>query len=308
MNQFWETAVFDNPYVPMIVYDVSCPGNNPAQNRVSVLTQKNYQEEAKVFSCCSFVHCHSFLELLYIRDNNVKVQLNGNIFYANYGDIIIINGYDIHEIDDLKNHWVFLIDPTKINHLSEAQVSGLFPTCSEDKWLKSSEYKGSDRLNNICQSLVESLKGTNGHGDLKTTACFYELLHEIYVYAKSMEKKNIHSTNELDHKLIYGILKYLEKNYTNEISLQEIADQVGFSKNYFCRYFKNITGKSLMSFVNEMRCQRARDLLENSKLPITQIALDTGFSSTSYFSRKFKAYWGMPPRALRNNSHLTKVY
>ena len=77
------------------------------------------------------------------------------------------------------------------------------------------------------------------------------------------------------------------------------AALAGMSTSSFCRYFRRVTGKTFVEFVNELRVGRACRLLTESERPVTEIAYTVGFGSLSNFNRRFRELRGMNPRAYR---------
>ena len=67
------------------------------------------------------------------------------------------------------------------------------------------------------------------------------------------------------------------------------------SKYYFCRIFKNITGSTVIKYLNMYRCMKARELLSSGKYTVSEAALECGFENMSYFSKTYKAYSGSVP-------------
>ncbi len=269
--------------------------------QIGVLTHPNYESSMKELCCKSFMHCHSYLEVLYILDDHVKVQINGQVFYANTGDIVFINSYDVHEVDGTKGQWVLLFDPSLIKQVSTEKSHHLLPHLMEYRWIKAKDFQNNkiEDIQTPFKAMIESLKSTHGKGSFVTTGQFYLFLDAIRSYTEALNETELDVVLYRDQKRIHEILIYLEEHYHEQTSLEDIAKKAGFTKHYFCRYFKKMMGKSFVDYLNEIRCQRARDLIENTEIPITTIALDTGFSSVSYFSRKFKSYWGESPRYYR---------
>ncbi len=171
----------------------------------------------------------------------------------------------------------------------------------EHKWIKAKDFQNNkiEDIQTPFKAMIESLKSTHGKGSFVTTGQFYLFLDAIRSYTEALNETELDVVLYRDQKRIHEILIYLEEHYHEQTSLEDIAKKAGFTKHYFCRYFKKMMGKSFVDYLNEIRCQRARDLIENTEIPITTIALDTGFSSVSYFSRKFKSYWGESPRYYR---------
>lgn len=94
---------------------------------------------------------------------------------------------------------------------------------------------------------------------------------------------------------IKSTLEYIEANYQQPISLEDLARTAGLSPKYFCRYFRMIAKRTPIDYLNYYRIERACYLLEQHKYSVTDIAYDCGFNDTSYFIRSFKKYKGVTP-------------
>ena len=93
--------------------------------------------------------------------------------------------------------------------------------------------------------------------------------------------------------------KYIKNNYTRKLCLDETAKVSCLSKHHFCRVFKTLTGQTFIEYVNNMRIEKAKELLRKSLLSITDICFKVGFDSISNFNRTFKKISGMAPSEYR---------
>ena len=91
------------------------------------------------------------------------------------------------------------------------------------------------------------------------------------------------------------IRTYVICNATRPISLDEISKHVGMNRSSFCIFFKKMTGKTFVTFLNEYRIGLACDLLEKRAANISQICYSCGFNDTPYFNRLFKRTTGLTP-------------
>lgn len=122
-----------------------------------------------------------------------------------------------------------------------------------------------------------------------------ELIKEI---DKELYAVNIISNNEEIKKAI----DYIAKNYSSPIGLREVAEAVGLSKNHFCRLFKQETGENFLDYLNNLRIERAKQLLVSTELNINSIAQNVGFSEYRYFKQVFFKYTGSFPSECRKAS------
>ena len=102
------------------------------------------------------------------------------------------------------------------------------------------------------------------------------------------------------------VLKYIENNYMQKITIGDIAAAVGFSESHFMRYFKETMGTSFVEYLRDYRLTIASRLLTSSDSSILNIAAETGFENPSYFNRVFKEKYKMTPRQFRKESRLNE--
>ena len=94
-------------------------------------------------------------------------------------------------------------------------------------------------------------------------------------------------------------LKVLEKRHREQISMTELADRVGMSSTHFNRQFAELLGISPTRLLHAMRLDRSRQLLTTTDMTIGQIAVEVGYFDQSHFTRRFRQYCGVTPRAYR---------
>lgn len=104
-----------------------------------------------------------------------------------------------------------------------------------------------------------------------------------------------------DHKdELANALQYIHTHFTRKISLEQLADLEHISKSYLSRRFKKHTGMTVITYINHLRIQTAKQLLISTSLSVKEIAYQAGFESAKYFIRTFKALAGESPSSFRN--------
>ena len=107
-------------------------------------------------------------------------------------------------------------------------------------------------------------------------------------------------TEVKDNDRINVVFNHVKTNFKEEITLDEIADLVSMTVPSFCRYFKKITNKTFVQFVNEYRLVHASKLLAEKPISITEVCFESGFNNFSHFNKSFKAFTGQNPSEYRN--------
>lgn len=107
-------------------------------------------------------------------------------------------------------------------------------------------------------------------------------------------------TEVKDNDRINIVFNHVKANFKEEITLDEISNMVSMTVPSFCRYFKKITNKTFVQFVNEYRLVHASKLLAEQPLSITEVCMESGFNNFSHFNKQFKAFTGLNPSEYRN--------
>ena len=89
-----------------------------------------------------------------------------------------------------------------------------------------------------------------------------------------------------------------------KITLDDMAAQTGFSREYFCRFFKQHMGITFLRYLNEVRISHAGRLLTTTDLPVSDVMSKSGFTNQTIFNRLFKELYDMTPRQSRSNKYL----
>lgn len=151
------------------------------------------------------------------------------------------------------------------------------------------------------------LRFTKSQGFSRMTALFNLLeklvLTDNYRFLSSVAAKK--QVNPKNGERMNTIFQFTLKEYSREISLEEVADLANLTPQSFCRYFKIHTRKNYFTFLNEVRVGNACQLLQKKELSISQIAFSCGFNNLSNFNRIFKNITGSTPKDFRSKLSLT---
>lgn len=99
--------------------------------------------------------------------------------------------------------------------------------------------------------------------------------------------------------LIYKAISYIQANYMGPMTLQQVADSIGYSASYFSKVFKQETGETFRNYLNRLRIEKSKSLLLSSPAPISEICSTVAFEDQSYFCKVFKRYVGVTPDRYR---------
>lgn len=287
---------------------------------INILEYENYQE-TKFHSdslfpyntyLCSIpldfdyvpLHWHNEMEIIYIKKGKGQVVLDFETHYVEGGDIIIVIPGQLHEIMQLDNfsmeyeNIIFSLDMLTSKYDDSLNDEFFVPLLSgsisfQHFITRDDEYYSDfstclNRADNICSSFPTGYK-------LALKGCIFEFLYAL------MSHSSISQGNKTDKNLdkIKSILKYIETNYQQNISIEEISDVCGFSTSHFMKFFKNNMGTSFVNYLNDYRLSMASRMLVSSQDNIIDIAADCGYDNLSYFNRIFKKKYGLTPKEYR---------
>ncbi len=142
-------------------------------------------------------------------------------------------------------------------------------------------------------NLIKKVYYTSGIDRLTAFLSTLDAIANIDEYMLLSSAGYANTINNTDTERINKVMNYLMENFSNEITLDKMAEIVNLNKSSFCRYFKNRTKKTCSQFLNEIRIAHACKLLINEDKPISQICYATGYNNISHFNRQFKLITGL---------------
>ncbi|MFB9329280.1 AraC family transcriptional regulator [Paenibacillus aurantiacus] len=112
-----------------------------------------------------------------------------------------------------------------------------------------------------------------------------------------------HIREEREHQTLTVLdraKQYIEEHYTEEISLEEVADYVHLNPHYFSKVFKQGVGDTFIDYVTGLRIERAKTLIADERLSLKEVCFEAGYRDPNYFSRVFKKVTGVTPTEYRS--------
>lgn len=150
----------------------------------------------------------------------------------------------------------------------------------------------------LSQRVFNKLNSLQNALDSKKIILFLEILELL----SEDENKRILSTvisnqtiKDTNLKRLNRVLDFISNNFTEEISVNQLAELVHLTPNAFCRYFKKHTRKTFKTYLNEIRIDYACNLMAEEQSPIYEIGYKSGFNNVSHFIRTFKKIKGTLP-------------
>lgn len=125
-------------------------------------------------------------------------------------------------------------------------------------------------------------------------------LEEVHInMLNEYVNKDIRYSNKKSYTIVDKVVFFIEKNFSEQLTIKEIADRLFVHPSHIMRSFKKEKGMTISEFRNLKRIHEAKQLLHHSRLPMIEIAFIVGFTNSQYFSRIFKSEVGITPSAFR---------
>ncbi|MBO0454889.1 AraC family transcriptional regulator [Candidatus Enterococcus murrayae] len=250
-------------------------------------------------------HWHREVELIYVTKGTISLGIDDVPYKLSEGEIAFIGGGLIHYVlaSPGSERLVYQFDlnyftaGNKENLDLQKMFADLIPVSPQ--WKPEDEAAVRSLLENMNHEALDQRTGYQFSLKAELFALITRLLRTIPKKAKQSKKLNKLATQDVLEKLD-GIFSYVEAHYQEEVTLQDIAEVSGYSSFYFTKFFKKNTGKTFLTFLNEYRIDKAKWLLINSDLPVSEIITQTGFESDKTFYRLFKGSMAMAPLEYRN--------
>lgn len=253
------------------------------------------------------LHYHDELEFIPVYEGSFCCSVDGKDYVAKAGEVIFINALVPHE--------------TRI--LEDGTRAGLL------------QFRESSYLNTEIRKVIKySVKFQNLDGEpvrILHSRDIFEAINEIM--RESQEKNKAFEIIIRSHiikiiGLLYreGILSdgeqvfssapvqkilpamiYINQNYAEDLTLEDVSARLGFDRSYFCRIFKSATGATFTEYLNFVRICKAEKLLSTTAESILSISSNVGFCSVSYFNKLFKKYKNCSPSLYRSARYCNNI-
>ena len=250
------------------------------------------------------VHWHDELEIIYVKSGFLTVSISGENYIGTPGDTFVVSPGNLHLMGTqtgAADYFTFLFPLKYISFRSDDLLdeSLLEPLSSGHLMITP---RIGDAASGLCEQLADIyMEKKEGAGaDIATQIRIKLVLLQfiLEMWNKGLVVENDTSGRNTVEK---EMVSYIQQNYTGTISLKEFGEQFHLSEKYISRYFKEHFHITLSQYVTYLRLEHAKQLLQDTDLPITEIALQSGYQNVSYFIRSFKKTYEVSPLKYRKN-------
>jgi len=252
------------------------------------------------------VHWHDEFEIIYVRSGFLTVSISGESYIGKTGDAFVVSPGNLHLMGaqtGTVDYYTFLFplkyisfrtDDMLDEKLLEPLNSGHLMICPRVK----------DTAKELCEQLIEIYEAKKDESESKiTTQVRTKII--LLQFILEMWKKGFVIENDTSGRntVEKEMVSYIQQNFTGKISLREFGEQFHLSEKYISRYFKEHFHITLSQYVTYLRLEHAKQLLQDTDIPVTDVAMQSGYQNVSYFIRSFQKAYAVSPLKYRKNNY-----
>lgn len=251
-------------------------------------------------------HWHEEMEIIYIQEGLMELVINGTSIMAEKNMLILVAPNSVHgayrhnnkrcEFTSIVFHPNFIESKTQ----DKIQTEYLEPIINNQ--FNYYHILQADEANNafvrhLLDKFIQLNMSQQNYKELLLKGYLYQIMFHLLLEEKNMIKKT--AIDYLVEERKKNILTFIELNYQNPLTLNDLANSLSLSKEQFCRFFKQSFRTTPIKYLNQYRINQATNLLRETTLSIIEIAFETGFENSNYFAISFKKTTGQSPSQFR---------
>ena len=252
------------------------------------------------------VHWHDEFEIIYVRSGFLTVSISGESYIGKTGEAFVVSPGNLHLMGSQSgtvDYYTFLFplkyisfrtDDMLDEKLLEPLNSGHLMICPRVK----------DTAKELCEQLIEIYMAKKNESESKiatqvrTKIILLQFILEMWKKGFVIEN-DTSGRNTVEKEMV----SYIQQNFTGKISLREFGEQFHLSEKYISRYFKEHFHITLSQYVTYLRLEHAKQLLQDTDIPVTDVAMQSGYQNVSYFIRSFQKAYAVSPLKYRKNNY-----
>ena len=250
------------------------------------------------------VHWHDELEIIYVKSGFLPVNISGENYIGKPGDAFVVSPGNLHFMGSQTgtvDYFTFLFPLKYIAFRSDDMLDDkLIEPLNSGHLMISPEIK--DTVKEQCEQLARVYAAEIDKSESKITGqirkkiILLQFIHELWKKGFIVENDTT-GRNTVEKEMV----SYIQQNYTGKILLREFGEQFHLSEKYISRYFKEHFHITLSQYVTYLRLEHAKQMLQETDISVTEVAMQSGYQNISYFIRSFKKTYGVSPLKYRKS-------
>lgn len=240
-------------------------------------------------------HWHRSVEIFLVLEGELEFFINNTRIPLRAVDFVIVNSNEIHSIEaPYPNVTIVVQIPLSCfaGYLEEEDYAVFLKQSQEENGL----------LTRLIARMHEAYQNKEFGYELKVKSLFYELMYILVTRFMKMEEDqgSIRQKRNLDR--LSKITSYMKKNYDQDITLEGVADEFGFSPTYLSRMFKRYADVSYKTYLLNLRTEYSFREMMNTDHSLSQVAVNNGFPNSRAFAKAFVKRYGCLPSEYRKQN------
>ena len=271
----------------------------------AIFEQRKYDSDFHIWihsyrNLHSLPHYHAEIQIIRVRDGCTNITINNETYFCHPGDILFCRGGEPHSICPISGQNCVVdfiaISPTIFRFITRAnyQVKRHIPR-------EELREKGLEEFSNHMFVSVRKELKEQALGYQEAIQSLLELFLVYYTrYFLVDPPQKVEPPKYANLIRLQKAMNYIDQNYSQEITLQKIAEIMGYEACHCSKMFKKLIGMNFIAYLNNVRVKKAIEKIYWTDLSITQIAFECGFHNVRNFNRVFKTVTGQSPTEFIN--------
>jgi len=249
---------------------------------------------------------HDYFELLYLHSGEVVYQVQDRYHRMSPGDLFVMGSLAMHRMSEFPRGKVkaavlyFLPELIRGNDTNGMDIEYLMPFLvqhgSFPHVVKAATGIPAQLFELMRRAAAELPISTNRARLSAQTYLKMMLVLLLNHYSEFRGTEDIYLKKERNLQRLRPVFEHIDHHYAWPITVQDVASKVHMSKSSFMRFFKQVTGQSFVTYLNQFRVSRAQILLKTTDKSIAEVSQEVGFCDQSYFGLLFRRLTGLTPR------------
>lgn len=251
------------------------------------------------------LHWHDEFELIYCVRGRVQVTVWGQPYLLYRGSLAVILPRSVHSIDqwggEAGEYFNIMFHPALFQGTGEDSCyeKYVLPFFNGEKAIEAFHPTSSGFNQAVTPgilSILEHRRESHSTHELLIKSCLFLILHHMNQFSAAADGNSL---PQLSYGRLKNALYEIHHCYDQELSVQSVARQCGFSESHFMKLFHELTGMGFHAYLVNYRLELAARQLSETRLKVIDIAQNCGFHQQSYFTRAFRKKYGKTPLEYR---------
>ena len=241
-----------------------------------------------------FAHIHKSYELLFVERGSLRCVIDGTEVWVYAGEFVMIFPFQIHsfEVPPAGNVYVVVFSEDFVRYFFNA---------TNRLTTKTQKFTCTDEVTRYFRNcMIIDFPEFSGKPNMIETltikSCLYGVCSDLLRQAEFSATDRSETKNT-----VTKIFEYISRHFSEDISLRSIAGELGYSYPYISKCFNEYTQTNFKTLLNQYRFEYAKELLRETRKPMSEVALESGFQSIRNFNLVFFHFAGVSPREFRNS-------